>query len=186
LNIFCFCLQNRVTLKVEWIPRSENVVADRYSKIFDFDDWCISDDIFHFFNKKWGPYDVDLFADCNNFKIRKFFSKYWTPDTSGVDAFAFNWKEFNSWIVPPVSLISNVIIHLQLCKASGTLIVPKWTSSHFWPMLVNSDGNFKYFVIDYVEYVKPTHFFKAGSHKESVFAGAKFLSNVLVLKVSFQ
>jgi hypothetical protein len=75
LNIFCFCLQNHVTLKDEWIPRDESV-ADRYSKMFDFDDWCISDDCFQFFNKKWGPYDVDLFAVSNNFKIRKFFSKY--------------------------------------------------------------------------------------------------------------
>lgn len=54
--------------------------------MYDYDDWSISDTVFQFFNNKWGPYDVDLFADCNNFKVTKFFSKFWTPGTSGVDA----------------------------------------------------------------------------------------------------
>lgn len=68
-NIFCFCIRNRTTLKVGWTPRGENYGADGYSKTFDFVDWDISDNIFNFFfNRKWGSYDIDLFADCNNFK----------------------------------------------------------------------------------------------------------------------
>lgn len=104
-----------------------------------------------FFSQKWGPFDIDLSADCKNNKVNKFFSKFWTPGTSGVDAFAFDWKLYNSWIVPPVHLIADTIRHLELCTAQGTLVVPKWTSAHFWPLLVNSDGKFKTFVIDYVE-----------------------------------
>lgn len=154
--------------------------------MFDFDDWSVSDVVFNFFSQKWGPFDIDLFADCKNNKVNKFFSKFWTPGTSGVDAFAFDWKLYNSWIVPPVHLIADTIRHLELCTAQGTLVVPKWTSAHFWPLLVNSDGKFKTFVIDYVEYVKPRIFFIAGSHKESAFAGVKFLSNVLVLNINFK
>jgi hypothetical protein len=36
-------------LEVEWIPREQNQTADAYSKVFDYDDWRISDKFFDFF-----------------------------------------------------------------------------------------------------------------------------------------
>lgn len=186
INIFSNCIQNQILLEAEWIPRSENEVADYFSKMYDYDDWSISDTVFQFFNNKWGPYDVDLFADCNNFKVTKFFSKFWTPGTSGVDALVFNWKDFNAWIVPPVCMVPAVINHMLLCRAKGTLVVPKWTSSCFWPLLVDGVGHFKAFVVDYYEYVKPRNFFLPGSDGKSIFAQPKFMSNVLVLKLNCQ
>lgn len=56
INIFSNCIQNQISLEVEWIPRSENEVADYLSKMYDYDDWSISDTVFQFFNNKWGPY----------------------------------------------------------------------------------------------------------------------------------
>jgi hypothetical protein len=167
-KIFFFCTENHVSLEVEWISRDQNFVADFYSKLFDFDDWSISDVIFQFFSQKWGPYDIDLFADSKHHKVNKFFSKFWTPGTIGVDWFAFNWKLYNSWIVPPVHLISDTIKHLELCKAHGTLVIPKWTSAQFWSLLVNPDGSFKTVVTDYVEYYKPNNFLKQ-VHASKVF-----------------
>ena len=38
IDIFHFCEQNCICLKVQWIPRELNIVSDQYSKIFDFDD----------------------------------------------------------------------------------------------------------------------------------------------------
>jgi hypothetical protein len=33
-----------------------NIIADQYSKIFDFDDWSVADRIFHYFDQVWGPF----------------------------------------------------------------------------------------------------------------------------------
>lgn len=177
-------MQNRIRLETEWIPRYENEIADAYSKIFDFDDWSVGDHIFELFNRKWGPYEYDLFADCNNNKLEKFYSRFWNPNTAGVDAFGFDWSVGNNWIVPPINLIARTINHLKLCKARGTLIVPKWPTATFWPILVKPfSGKFQDFVKEWVEYYKPHMFFQKGSHEESVFAEPQFQSNVLILRI---
>ena len=41
LDIFSCCLQNGITLCPVWIPRSENELADKISKICDYDDWFV-------------------------------------------------------------------------------------------------------------------------------------------------
>lgn len=184
LKIFNFCIKHGISLEVEWVPRELNQTADYYSKLFDYNDWKVSDFHFHFFYSKWGPFDIDLFADVNNHKLEKFYSAYWCPGTSGVDAFAFDWFPFNCWIVPPIHLISRVIVYLKLCKGNGTLVIPKWTSACFWPLLWSAEHDtFVSFVKDYVEYCKPTGFYEAGSDKNSLFAKDKLTFNVLVLKI---
>ncbi|VDH97494.1 Hypothetical predicted protein [Mytilus galloprovincialis] len=187
IDIFNFCLKLSISLEVEWIPRNQNQIADIYSKIFDFDDWFVSDLYFNYFNKAWGPYTCDLFADSNNRNLANFYSPYWCPGTSGVDAFAQNWSEFNCWIVPPVKLISRSISHLFTCKGQGTLVIPKWTSSPFWPLLWSfNDQRFKYFVKDVIEYAKPKKFFQKGSDIDSIFVAEKLSFNILVLRLDFR
>ena len=56
IDIFHVCAQNCICLKVQWIPRELNILADQYSKIFDFDDWSVADRIFHYFDQIWGPF----------------------------------------------------------------------------------------------------------------------------------
>ena len=137
LKIFHMCISYNILLDVEWIPRDENSYADYLSKIFDFDDWGVSKNIFNYFDTLWGPFTCDRFADFKNKKVSIFNSKYFTPATSGVDAVAYDWSTHNNWLVPPVCLVSKCINHMRLCKAKGTLVVPKWKSALFWPMLVN-------------------------------------------------
>jgi ribonuclease HI len=43
------CIRKNISLEVEWIPREQNQTADAYSKVFDYDDWSISDKFFDFF-----------------------------------------------------------------------------------------------------------------------------------------
>ena len=42
LKIFQFCTDPSVSLKVQWIPRTENEKADYISCLIDFDDWQIT------------------------------------------------------------------------------------------------------------------------------------------------
>ena len=49
IEIFNLCIRKHISLEVEWIPREQNQTADAYSKVFDYDDWSISDKFFDFF-----------------------------------------------------------------------------------------------------------------------------------------
>ena len=187
IDIFNLCLRNSISLEADWVPREENLLADAYSKVFDFDDWAVSDLYFDFINKKWGPFTCDVFADANNHKLPIFFSPYWCPGTAGVDAFAFNWSVYNCWLVPPVKLVAKAIMHLSACHGHGVLVVPKWTSSHFWPMIWSStQSNFISAVKHYIEYAKPANFYCAGSDKNSIFIQRPLSFNVLVLYLDFR
>lgn len=153
-SIYTICLSRNIDFSVAMVPREQNVEADLVSKVFDFDDLAVSNHIFSFFNTVWGPYAYDIFASCNNFKINTFYSLFWTPGTSGVDAFAFDWPQdaYVNWSVPPISLIGRTVRHLLNCGAKGTLVVPKWKSSAFWPSLIDKNGKFLWFVKDSIEY----------------------------------
>jgi hypothetical protein len=184
VQMYEICIKKCISVEMEWIPRTKNVQADYLSRIFDFDDWSINQDIFLMCDKKWGPFTFDRFANDKNKKVEKFNSRFWVPGTCGVDAFAFDWSSENNWIVPPVLLISRVINHIMICKAKGVLIAPKWKSALFWPLLWNDvDKNYHTFVKDILEFKRPTNFFKAGSDKGSIFAKSPFITNILILKI---
>ena len=53
---------NGISIDVNWIPRDFNNVADEISKIIDYDDNTINDDIFAFLDESWGPHTIDRFA----------------------------------------------------------------------------------------------------------------------------
>ena len=74
-------------------------------------------------------FTCDTLADCSNKKVSVFFSKYFTPGPSGVDAFAFDWSMNNNWVVPPINLVSKTVNHMRMCGAKGTLVIPKWKSA---------------------------------------------------------
>jgi hypothetical protein len=177
-SIFELCVKSCIFLDVAWIPRSLNIEADLYSKVFDFDDWEVSEWVFKLFDKKWGSHTFDRFANSKDCKVEKFNSQFWTPGTSGVDAFVYDWSSDNNWLVPPVHCIPNVLKHMLFYKCVGTLVVPKWKYALFWPCIA-LEHKFKWFVKDVI----PKRFFSEGSHKESVFARSLFMSNVLVLKI---
>ena len=82
-------------------------------------------------------------------------------------------------------LVSRFLMHMQLCKAKGTLVIPKWKWALFWPMLVDNFTEHFNFVIDFREYKHPMMFFVDGSQENSVFVQKSFRSNVLVLLIDF-
>jgi hypothetical protein len=79
------------------------------------------------------------------------FQTFHTPGTSGVDAFAFNLAGENNWLVPPLNLVNRVIKHCLACGAFGTLVVPKWESSPFWPVIFHSNSSCMHYISDVLE-----------------------------------
>ena len=107
-------------------------VVDYYSRLVDYDDWMLNPVVFSYF---WGPHTIDRFADPANVQLQLFNSRFWAPGSEAVDAFTCSWADENNWWFPPVYLIPRVIRHAQKSKAKGTLVVPQWLSSPFWPLL---------------------------------------------------
>ena len=174
-----------IHLDIEWIPRSQNDIADYISKIRDYDDWEVTYDFFKFVDSLLGPFTIDRFANFENRKTVRFNSRFWNPFSEAVDAFTQDWANENNWIVPPICMIARCIRHLQTCRAKGTLIAPEWKSALFWPLLVSYGGQFIPGVRDVYRF--PTNnqtIFKSGKYK-SIFGSNKLHSAVLVIHLDF-
>ena len=46
LNIFLVTYQRRIRLNISWLPRDQSSQADFLSKIVDFDDYSLHDEVF--------------------------------------------------------------------------------------------------------------------------------------------
>ena len=79
-DIYELTIKHSIVLQVKWIPRHKNQIADALSKSYDFDDWEITDTLFHYLNSLWGPFTIDRLADNKNAKLKKFNSNFWCPD----------------------------------------------------------------------------------------------------------
>ena len=184
LSIFKFCLLNNTRIEIEWIPRSLNDKADYISKIVDYDDWGVTTEFFNMLNGKWGKHTIDRFASYSNKKVVRFNSKFWTPGSLGIDAFAFDWHADNNWLVPPIYLVPRVLRHMQVCKCLGTLVVPLWKSSVYWPLLVKKDMIFNSFVKDFIVFNNTKGIFMQGSVK-SIFDDS-FRSPVIACRIDMR
>ena len=102
LNVFLFTFQHQIQLDLNWIPRDQNSQADCVSRIVDFDDYSVHDEVFFHLDDLWGPHSVDRFACTYNAKLPRFNSRFLQPGTEAVDAFSQGLSSENNWPVPPV------------------------------------------------------------------------------------
>jgi hypothetical protein len=59
-SIFELCVKCFIFLGVAWIPRSLSIEADLHNKVFDFDDWEVSEWVFKLFDKKWRSHTLTV------------------------------------------------------------------------------------------------------------------------------
>ena len=173
IRLYKWCEEHNINLRVEWIPRDHNDLADYLSKWVDYDDWAIRHEIFLRICNRWGEADVDLFASHTNTRRSKFFSLRYTPGAAGVDAFTHHWGEFSlCWCNPPCALIGRVISHARRCKASIILLAPWTPQSPWWPTLRSRDGqSWAPFVRESLELPSGLDLFSAGSNSEAYGCG---------------
>ena len=148
LDIFQICTTYGIIINSQWIPWYLNERADILSRFVDKDDWSISPAVFRVIDAKWGPHTIDRFPSHYNAQTPRYNSKFASPGCSGVDALAQDWSRDNNWICPPVGLIIHSVRLLMSVSGVGTLIVPEWPSSYFWPFLHTGSTQFKPFVTD--------------------------------------
>ena len=90
-----------------------------------------------FLEDLWSPHSVDCFASYYNHKLHEYFSRFWNPNSSGVDFFFQSLPGENCLVVSPVGIIPRVLHYLKSQQAVGTLVVPLWPSSHLWPLIAH-------------------------------------------------
>ena len=180
LYVHKICVENQIVISIDWIPRQENTRADRLSKMQDFDDWSINNDIFAYFDNIYGPFTLDVFANDMNTKCSKFYAKWWCQGCAGVDAFAYNWGTDLCWVAPPPYLIAKVLIHAESNKAKGICFIPKWEAAIFWPIVIKLINNKKITLIH--EFVRPCKLFIKGSLLNKIFTEETCSFNMLVFK----
>ena len=185
LAIFSTYLQQHIRIEPEWIPRDQNEQADYISRLVDYDDWMLNPEIFHLLDAMWGPHTIERFANMFNNQLVRFNSRFWDPTTEAVDAFTCNWAGENNWWCPPLYLVPRVLRHAQNTKAQGTLIIPQWFSSPFWPLLFPTGTEPAEFVIQALELLKSEDIFLPGRSGCNLFRGVPN-TPVLALKLQFK
>ena len=90
-----------------------------------------------------------------------------------------NWLGENCLLVPPVVLVPRVLHHLSQCKAKGTLVVPWWPSSVFWPLLWSCFHQW----IQEVIVIEDANAVQLGRNKNSLIGSHKFNSPICAVRI---
>ena len=86
------CQLNNIVYLPQWVPREENVKADRISKSVDCDDCGINPKVYSILDNVWGLLTVDRFVSDYNTKCLVFNYEHGCPNTSDINAFDQDWK----------------------------------------------------------------------------------------------
>ena len=104
--------------------------------MIDKDDWGLSQALFDHIVSVFGILPtVDWFASDYNAKLPRFYSRFWNPHSEGIDALSECWTFEFGYFFPPIGILHKVLEKLKSDKAEGILVVPRWPSALFWPMI---------------------------------------------------
>ena len=144
----------------------------------------LNPEVFGWLDSLWGPYTIDRFANSVNALVPHFNSRSCTRGSEAVDAFTCDWGEDTSWWCPPVYLVPRVIRHAQNTNAKGTLVVPQWLSSPFWPLLFPDGASPAVFVKEWLELPRTDNLILPSKPGANLFKSLPNIS-VLALRIEF-
>ena len=113
----------------------------------------------------WGPHSVDCFAN---------------PISSGVDFLSVSSRG-KLLVVHPVGIIPRVLHYLKSQQAVGTLVVPLWPSSHFWPLIAHKYSRYLVAHNIHIGNEVLTH----GRNFNSLFGSDLFTGNIIAFRLKF-
>lgn len=138
-RIWQWCEERDLWLQAVYISSEENVQADEQSRKLPSDteyelDW----EVFNQITSLFGQPSIDLFASQVNAKCDKYLSWRQDPNSFGIDAFSFNWKEFFSFYAfPPFCLILRTLKKIIVDRALGIVVVPYWETQPWFPLFMS-------------------------------------------------
>ena len=113
-------------------------MPDELSKETDFGDYRLDGGSFQYIQDRFDRFNVDYFASEWSHHISCFYSRYWSPSCSGVDAFAQFWGFGFGFFHPPTKLIPRVVRKLIDDRAHRVLVVPRWEGAYWWNCIVEA------------------------------------------------
>ena len=128
IQLWGWCLEQRVDLSAVHVPGVQNVLADSLSRwSIDQREWSLHGQVTNHLFRRWGQPLVDLFATCHNCKVPTFCSLYPFPGALTQDAFSISWNVFTlTYAFPPMVLINRVLQKVRLDRTDLILITPRW------------------------------------------------------------
>jgi hypothetical protein len=157
-----------------WVPRNFVEYADYLSKIVDTNDFMLRRPIFLAMQQRWGiDFTVDCFATARNCLVDvdgqpRFFSRWWSPDSLGINAFRFSWFGLRCWINPPFTRLGEVLAHLWRSRSLAGIFVPDWRKQHWWVDYCPDGRHWAPFVLDAVEITTDRYTFLPGTGANEV------------------
>jgi len=137
-DIWLWCLKNNMRITAVHIPGKDNTEADEASREKGLEtEWSLEDSVFIAINKRYGAFQVDLFASRINHKVQKYVS--WKKDAGAwrINAFSFSWTNMFAYIFPPFNLILRVLQKIEAEEADCVMIDPVWKAQPWFPKLTN-------------------------------------------------
>ena len=137
------CISANIDRRTIWVPRDQNIIADYMSKLGTGDvfSYTVQPWVRILLDSSFGKHSIDRFASRNNVQVSppRYDSLYFEAEAEWLDAFSCHWtwgpqhERENNWIHPQYKLTGQVLQHLKLCQAQGTVILPRWEQAPWWP-----------------------------------------------------
>ena len=137
VEIWNWCINQRITIHAEHLPGVENVRADWESRhLTDSSDWMLQREVFAQLQDMVGPFSIDLFASRTNAQLPMYCS--WRPDPHAlaVDAFSIPWRDHRPYLFPPFVLIPRCLSRITKEGITAVLIAPVWPNQVWFPQLL--------------------------------------------------
>ena len=135
LEIFLSLRKFRILLVPIWVSRENEIIswADWGSRDFRSDDYSLDPVTLTALFEKFGKFTVDCMANSANAVCSKFYSRYSSPGTFGVNFFAQTlYQKDHHYCFPPVRKAVDAILHLEKFRVSGILVIPIWPRSQIF------------------------------------------------------
>ena len=142
-------LEHGITLNAEWVPREENALADKLSKLIILDEAMLSRAFFLRLELQFGTHPVDFFSSGTNNQCGRFYSLHWCRETARFNAFAFDRSGESAWVHCPFRLIRRALRNLKHDGGATTMLVPQWESATWWGLIVPDAAHFSEEVVDW-------------------------------------
>lgn len=141
-QIYEFLRERNLWLSVSYIHTSENKLADYASRKLltsrHTSEFQLPDHIFKLVTDKHPNISLELFASKQNARLKRYYSYYVDPFSSGSSAFHYAWDNPNEvyYAFPPLSLTRQFFSHIERYNASEIVaIIVAWHSQVWWPKI---------------------------------------------------